>query len=168
MRSRQISRGHEEFVNDLTASEDECLFEKLCPLFLRERMMTIQPFAERSMFLLQLKNPLRIDDGRVDLESISDNARIIEQSCHIPLTILCHPGDIETVIGLAKVIGFLQDRNPGKPCLIDLKDKTFKEQVIILQRKSVFGVMVCPIKCVFGMGKAIIAIAGQCGLQIRI
>lgn len=54
MRARQISCGHQKFVDDFTASEDERLFEKLRPLFPGERRVAVEPIRERAMFLLYL------------------------------------------------------------------------------------------------------------------
>jgi len=74
--------------------------------------MLIEPIAEGAEFLLQLKDLLRVDNCRIDLEPVANDARIVEQACHILLTVLCHFGNLEVVIRLAEIIRFLQDRDP--------------------------------------------------------
>lgn len=162
MRSRQIPRGHEEFVDDLAAGEDERLLKQLCPFISGERVAAIEPVTERSMLFLQLQNPLRVDDGRVDLESIPNDAGIVEQTGYIFFTVLCYLGNIELVIRLSEMAGFFQNGDPGQARLIDLQYETFKEQVIILERKAILGIMIGSVKCIFWMRQAVITIAGQC------
>lgn len=66
------------------------------------------------------------------------------------------------MIRLAEVICLFQNGDPGKPGLIDLQDETLEEQVIILQRESVLGIMVGYVEGIFWMRDTVITIAGQC------
>lgn len=168
MRTRQIPCGHEEFVDDLTPGEDECLFEKLRPFFLCQWIMLIEPVTERAAFLLQFKDSLCVHDRRIHLETIANDTGVIEQSRHILFTILCNFGDIEIVIRLTEVFRLFQDGDPRQARLVDLQDETLKEQAIIFQRKSILVVVITLIEGVFGMRVAVVTIAGHNVLQSEI
>jgi hypothetical protein len=65
------------------------------------------------------------------------------------------------VIGFVKVLGFLQDRDPGKTCLVDLQDQSLEQQVVILEWKTVLCIVIRSIEYVFGVGVAIIAVGAH-------
>ncbi len=159
MRSRQVSRGQEKFIDDLSARKDKCFPEKLCPFFFRKRMIAVEPVTERTRFFLQLKNLLSVDNGGVDLEPVANDASVIEQAVHILLTILRYSGNIEIIICLAEVIRLFQDGDPGKPGLVDLEDEAFEKQVIVRQWETVLGVMICSIENIFRVGIAVFAVS---------
>ncbi len=54
-------------------------------------MMRVQPALERAKLFLQFENPLRVDDGRVDLEPVADDARIRQQAGAIRLAVQLRP-----------------------------------------------------------------------------
>jgi hypothetical protein len=161
MRSRQVARGHEEFVYNLAASENECFFEKLRPLFLRQRMMSIQPAFEGIEFFSQSLNSFGVLDGGVNLEAIANDARICKQTSSVLFREFSNFINVEAAVGFAEIIGFLKDRDPRESSLVDLKNKTFEEQVVIREWKSVLGVVIRSVENVFGMRITIFAIGGH-------
>ncbi len=123
--------------------------------------MCIQPAFEGAKFLAQSSNPLGVLNGGVDLEAVSNNARVSKQSGTV---FLCEFGDlvyIKAAIGFAEVICFLQDGDPRKPRLIDLKDEALEEQVVILERKPILRIVVHPVESIFGVGVAVVAVGGH-------
>jgi hypothetical protein len=109
---RQIPRGYEELVDNLPTRENKRLFEKLSPLIPGERMILVQPAPERTIFLLQFKNSLRVDDCSIDLETISDNTRVCKQPGAILFAIVRHSGNIEPIIRIVEVICLFQNGDP--------------------------------------------------------
>jgi hypothetical protein len=71
------------------------------------------------------------------------------------------------MIRLTKVIRFLQDRDPRKPSLIDLKHETLKEQVVISERESVLRIVIGFVEGVFGMRIAVITVGGHNVISIN-
>ncbi len=65
------------------------------------------------------------------------------------------------MIGFVEVLGFLQDRDPGKSCLVDLKDEALEQQIVILEREPILGIVIGFIECIFGVGVAVIAVSGH-------
>src|SRR6185503_1384407 len=97
----------------------------------------------------------------IDFESIADDASIGKQASAIFFAIFRNLINIEVVIRLAKILRLLQDRDPRKSCLIDFKNKSFKEQVVILERESVLCIVIRFVEGVFGVRAAVLAISGH-------
>lgn len=123
--------------------------------------MRIQPAFEGAMLGSQVENPLRVDDGRVDLEPVADDARIGQQAGAIRLRVIRYRFEVEVVIGAAEVIRFLEDGDPRQPRLVDLENKALEEQVVVVERKTVLGVVIGLVEGVFRMGEAVFAVGGH-------
>ena len=102
----QITGGHEKFIDDLPAREDEGLLEQFRPFIFCERMMGIQPVFERALFLLEFKDLLRVDDRRIDLQTVADDTGILKQARTVFFCVRSHLFNLEAMIRLAEVIGF--------------------------------------------------------------
>ncbi len=159
MRAGQITGGHEKFVDDLSACEDKGLFEKFCPFFFGERVMRIEPAFEGTKLFFQFEDLLGVDDRGVDLEPVANNAGICQQAGAILLGIGSNFFDLEFIVRFAEVVCLLEDGDPRKPSLIDLKDEPLKELVVVFQREPVLGVVIVLIEGIFGMGNAIFTIS---------
>jgi hypothetical protein len=164
MRSRQISGRHEELIDNLATGEDKRPFEKLDPFFFCERMVAVEPIAKRAALFLQFKDFLCIDDGSIDLETITNDSWIVEQTREIFFTVPGYFGNVEIVIRLTKVICFFQNGDPGKPGLIDFEDKALEEQVVIVERKPILGIVIVFVMGVFRVGIAIVAVSSHKGI----
>ena len=123
--------------------------------------MCVQPAFEGAVFDSQAENPLRIDDGRVDLESIADDACVSQQAGAVRLSVIRHGFEVEVVIGAAEVVGFLEDGDPRQACLVDLQHKALEEQVIVVERETVLGVVIGLVEGVFGVGNAVFAVSSH-------
>ncbi len=161
VRAWQVTRGHEELVDDLATREDESLSEELGPLLFCEGMMRVQPASEGTEFLLQLQNRPRVDDGRIDLQLVADNARVRQQTGAVLLRILRDLFNVKAMIGFMKMIGLLEDRDPRQTSLVDLEHKPLEEQVVIFERKSILGIVISRVEGIFGVGVAVITVRGH-------
>jgi hypothetical protein len=83
------------------------LFEEFYPLLFRQWMMSIQPAFERTMLLAQFQYLLRIEDGRIDLSTIANDARIGKQSHPILFAVFGHFFNLESLIGFLEVFSLL-------------------------------------------------------------
>jgi len=124
-------------------------------------MMTIQPAFERSMLCPQALYAARILNRCIHLQSIPNDTRIAEQAGSICLTIRGNFVDIKGIIGGTKIAGFFQDRDPGKPGLVDLQNEAFKEQMVILEGKTILRIVINTIMSIFRMRIAIVTIRGH-------
>ncbi len=120
--------------------------------------MRIEPAFERAVFLFEFQYLLRVDNGRVHFQSVADNARIFQQTDAVCFGIFGDLHDVEFTVRFAKVIRLLQDGDPRQTRLIDLKDEALEQFIIIVERKSVLGVVIISIECIFGMGDAVFAV----------
>lgn len=130
--ARQVAGGYQELLDDLPAGKHEGPLEQRSPVFQGLQMMAIQPSFERSMLCPQALYAARILDCCIHLQSIPNYARIAEQSGSICLTIRCNFVDIKLIVCGTKITGFFQNRDPGKPRLINLQNETLKEQMVII------------------------------------
>ncbi len=112
VRAGQITGADQEFAHDLAAGEGKSIFEKLRPILQTGGMVTIQPALERTVFRPHGYDPFGVFYGRIDLQSVADDAGIFEQACPIPLIVGRNNVDIEIVVGVPEVSDFFQDRDP--------------------------------------------------------
>src|SRR6186997_3042044 len=101
MCSRQVPTGHQKFVDNLSARKDKRLFEQPGPFFLCEWMIAVEPSFKGTTFFLKRQDLLCIDDGSIDLQTVSDDAWIAKQAGTILFAIFRHPCNVKAVIGLA-------------------------------------------------------------------
>src|SRR5271168_4606931 len=86
MGAREIAEAHQKLADDLAAGEHESLAEQLDPFFLRARVIFIEPGGERAMRRTQgEKTPCVLDRG-VDLELVSDDPGIGEETLDVILS----------------------------------------------------------------------------------
>ncbi|MBV6402804.1 MAG: hypothetical protein CNIPEHKO_03118 [Anaerolineales bacterium] len=104
--------------------------------------MRVEPVFERAEFFLQFANPLCVLDRRVHFQAVADDPRVGEEAGAVFLAKLRHLCNVKSTIGFAEVLRPLQNQNPRKPRLIDLEDQSLEEQVVVIERESVLGVMV--------------------------
>ena len=123
--------------------------------------MCIQPAFERAKFFSQLKDPLCVDDGRIDFQAVTDDASIFHQAGAFLLRVLRNLLDLEVIIGLAKVLRLFQNRDPRQASLVDLKDEPLEEQIVVMERKSILCVVIGPVVGVPGMGFAVVAVGSR-------
>ena len=160
MSTRKVPSAHEKFLHDLPARKHEVLLEQHSPVFQGLRMMAIQPSFERSMLRPQALYAARILNRCIHLQSIPNYAMIAEQSDSICLTIRGNFVDIKGIIRGTKIAGFFQNRDPGKPCLINLQNEALKEQMVILEGKTILRIVINTIMSIFRMRIAIVTIRG--------
>lgn len=161
MRPGQIPGGHQKLVHDLPACEDKRLFEELNPFLFRESAVCIQPAFERAVLFSQLEDHLRVEDRRIDLQAIADDACIGQQTSAVLLPIFCDLVNVKAVIGLAEIISFSQDGDPGKSRLVDLEDQPFEQQVIVFEGKSILCVMIRLVERILRVRVAVVAVGGH-------
>jgi hypothetical protein len=77
-----------------------------------------------------LDDPARVLDNGVDLELVSNDAGVVEQTRALSAAVGCHSIHVEPVESGAKVVSFLEYRQPGKACLIDLEGQPLEESVV--------------------------------------
>ncbi len=158
VRAFEIARGQEELVHDLAARENKCIPKQLHPLVFGTRMMRVEPVFERAEILLQFEDPPRVDNGRVDLEPVSDDARVGEEAGAVFVPESGDFYDVEPAIGFAKSLRLFENKNPRESRLIDFEDQPLEEQMILRERKAVLRIVVSSIVNIFGMGIAIVTV----------
>lgn len=142
VRAGQISRGQEELIHDLPTGKDKNLLEQFHPLRLWERVMRVQPAFEGAELFLQFENPARVDDGRVDLQAVADDARVRQQAGAILFSVGGDRGNVKAVVGAAKIIRLFEDGDPRQSRLVDLQHEALEEQVVVVKRESVLLIVV--------------------------
>jgi len=161
MRPGQIAGTHEKFSYDLTARKPEGLFEQLYPLFLAERMMLVQPVLKRAELFLYFLDGLRILDGGLDLQPVTDDARILQKPVLLLLPVTGHFVDVELIESLEEIVLFVQDGRPGQSGLVDLQYQPRKKLVVVMDGKSIFLVVIMYMHIVFFHSFDNAAIAGE-------
>lgn len=136
MGTGQIPRPHQELFDDFLARKDKRLTEDLNPISQDLFALRIQPGRERTMGLAKRLKAAGIFDCRFNLAPIADDAGVLHEPSNIARTETRHPVNVETPIGFLKSLAFLQNRQPGKACLIDLEAKTFEKFRIIPRRET--------------------------------
>ena len=63
--------------------------------------------------------------------------------------------DVEIGKGGAKRGPLVEDRQPGKPGLIDLEDEPFEQHILVGRREAVFGIVIGPVHRMAGGEPAI-------------
>ena len=86
--------------------------------------MVIQPGLKGSEVFLKINDHPGIVDGGVDLQSISDDAGVVEQALAIDLGERRDPTDIETGVRFPEGLLFFENGRPAKPSLVDLQKQT--------------------------------------------
>ena len=76
----EIAGGQQELAADLAACELEMSLEELHPLGMGPGMMGVEPAGERPVGCLQRLNAPGILDRGIDLETVTDDARIGKQA----------------------------------------------------------------------------------------
>lgn len=110
---------------------------------------------------MQFENLLRVDDGGIDLQTVADDARILEQARAVFGGIFCDLRNFESAVGFAEVIRFFQDRDPRQPRLVDLEDQPLEEFVVAFQGESILSIVVVFVECIFRVGVAIVTVGGH-------
>ena len=94
-------------------------------------MLRRDPGMEGAVLFRDLDDALRVVNGRFDLEAVADNAFIVHQPRHVPLTEGRHRLWLETLEGSSEGRTLLQNREPGQPRLVDLQDHPLEERGIL-------------------------------------
>ncbi len=149
MCARQVTSAHKEFIDDLAAGEFEGLLENLHPFFLCLRMMLIEPVAEGTVTALDDDDALRVMDGGFHFEAVADDAGILQQLCFFLIGVTGNLFQIEPVIGFEEIVLLFQNGLPAEPGLVDLKDQSCEQQVIIIYWKTIFGIMINAVHILF-------------------
>ncbi len=76
MCARQVTRAHQEFMDDLAAGKAEGFTEKLGPGRCIQRMHGHQPLFKRSMLLLKPQYRFCIFYSGIDLKPVTDDAAV--------------------------------------------------------------------------------------------
>ena len=166
MCAAEVTGGHEKLIHNLAAGENEGLLEEFRPFLLRERVVFIEPFLEGAMFLLQFEDPLRVDNGSIDLQPVADDAHILKEARAVLRFIARDFYDLETIIRFSEILRFLEDGDPRQARLVDLEDEALEKFVVVLQGKAVLCVVILFIEGVFGVGIAIVAVGGHRSISI--
>jgi hypothetical protein len=115
MCARQVANTHEELAHDFSAGKPEILLEQLHPFRLGQRVMGLEPGVKSAVGFPQLENSLRVGDGRVHLQPIADDPRIVQQPLPILRLISGYDLRIEPVVRSTKRVPLLENGEPGKP-----------------------------------------------------
>ena len=94
----------------------------------------------------QIEVSARIGDGRFDLAAMPDNARIGNQFRDFPFVVTRHLLRLEPVEGLAEILAFSKDREPGQAGLETLQDQLLEELGVSRFRNAPLLVMVVDVK----------------------
>jgi hypothetical protein len=117
--------------------------------------MGIQPRGETSVGFPNLEDTSRVLDHCVDLQAVPDDAGVSKETRALTLPVSRHPIQIELMERGAKVLAFLENREPRKSGLIDLKREPLEEGVVLPQRKAVFAIVVGTVERMVGGGCAV-------------
>jgi hypothetical protein len=79
----------------------------------------------------------------------------------VRLPVACHRFEVESTVRAAEVLGFLENRNPRQPGLVDFKNQALEEQVVIIEREAILGVVIRGVEYIFGVGVAVFAVSGH-------
>jgi hypothetical protein len=160
----KVSRAHQEFIYDLSASEPEVLFKKLNPLLFRFRVIFIQPGFEGSVFFLELFDDFGVADGGVDLEAVADDASVLQEFLPLLVGIPGYFVDVEVIEGIKEIILLVKDGLPAKASLVDLQDQSREQFIIFKKREAIFIIMVRAVNGVFAGKLYEIAVAHAANL----
>src|ERR1700730_10095203 len=105
-------------------------------------MMMIQPVFEGPKFFLNFFYGFGIFNGRPDLQPVSYNPGVLQQQPDLFVSVPRNLIDPELVEGFIKIFFLIQDGGPGKSSLVDLENQSCKQLVIVLNRKSIFFIMI--------------------------
>ena len=94
------------------------------------------------MRLTELLDHPGIVDDRRDFEAVAHDARISKQTSGIRFTESGDPIDFVTSERGAKGGAFLQNRQPGQSCLVDLQHQPLKQHCLVLGGEAVFAIMI--------------------------
>lgn len=109
-------------------------------------MLRIEPRGERAVRLAQREDPLRVFDRGVDLQSIADDARVLQQARAAPRVESRDALEYEVVERLAECFTLAKNRQPRQAGLIDLQDEPLEEAIVVADRKAVLGVVIWAVK----------------------
>ena len=104
--------------------------------------MLVEPGGEGAVVLLQSLNDLGVVDGGLDLEAVADDAGIVQQALAVGGEVAGHGGDVEIVVRPTKVFLLLQNGEPREPRLVDFQYQALEQRRVVLERKTVLGVVV--------------------------
>jgi hypothetical protein len=65
------------------------------------------------------------------------------------------------MIGLSEIFRLFQNGDPGQARLVDLQDQTLEKQIIVMEGKSILGIVVHPVVGIFRMRDAVVAVGGH-------
>lgn len=142
VRSRQVSRAHQEFVDDFTSGEAEGFLEQQSPFRPRFRVVAVEPVFEGAGFFLQLQDGFCVFNGRRHFQAVADNTRIGQQAVHVFFLIGSYFADLKIVIRFTEGLLLFQDGGPAESGLIDLQNQAAEQFIIIVYRKSIQFVVV--------------------------
>ena len=172
---RKPACGHQEFLDDKGAGENECLSEKSGPGSVAARMVCRKPAMKPAMAVPQGHESLRIDNRGLDLAPVANDAAVGQQSVDIPSCVSGNLVDVESLKGAAECCSFLEDERPGETGLVDFQNKPLEEFVVAPDRKPVLAVMVKAVHGIVGSKDAVtvshdagpMSRAGSCGDATR-
>ena len=82
--------------------------------------------VKRSKFLLNTEKGFRVTDCRFNLQSVSNDAGIVQEPFNAGRGIPCNAAWVEVVEGLAVRVTFLENGFPTQTCLRAFKNQEFK------------------------------------------
>lgn len=103
-------------------------------------------------------------DGGIHLEAIAYDSGVGQQPGSIGIAIAGHRSYVEVVVGLLEGVPLLEDRQPGKPSLVDLQHESAKESVAARDREPVLLVMIRAVERMARGGPAV-TLQGGCGID---
>src|SRR5271166_1526585 len=102
----------------------------------------------------QIEVSARIGDGCFDLAAMPDNARVGKQLRDFPFVVTRDLLRLEPVEGLAEILAFPKDREPGQAGLETLQDQLLEELGVSRFRNAPLLVMVVDVKRVAARPRA--------------
>jgi len=105
--SGQTSNAHQEFADDLAAGEFEGLTEQFDPFLLTFLPLDVEPGGEGTMGGNDPLKPAGILDNGQNLQAITDNADIGQQTGDVGFAIGGDLTDVEVIEGIAQRLALL-------------------------------------------------------------
>src|SRR5215210_1895611 len=156
VRAREIPDAHQKLIDDLATGESKRALEQLDPLVLAPGMMRVEPAGKGATGVPQLQNRPRVGDGGIDLQSVSDDAAVIQEAGTVGVTVRGDDLGYEAMIGPLKRFPLLEDSEPGEAGLIDLEHQTLEKRGVVLEREAILPLVIGTMPWIVG-GKGTVA-----------
>src|SRR5438128_5072642 len=98
--------------------------------------------VERAILILNFQKCFGIRDGRHDLQPVTHDAIVLQQSSNLTAVIARHPLRIETIESGAVIFPLPQDRVPTQAGLRALEDQELEQLSVVVLRDAPFCIVI--------------------------